>query len=90
MTFEEARQKLAEMSRGEYRQLQYGLTEYSDSFGGGVVPECTVYIHNQKHHSGLTWEAALHSLDVAMHGGDAVDLAESPTVCHKPTRTEDF
>ena len=81
MTFEEARQKLAEMAKGNYRALQYELTDFNDQHGGGTV-RCTVYIHGQNHHHGKTWEEALSSMQGAIDGPTAVDTSGAPGECH--------
>jgi len=75
MTFEEARKRLAQLSKGEYRAISYELTEYAS---GTEDAECTLYIDGYKHHSGPTWAAAFLSLEKAMDITHPVDTTEQP------------
>jgi hypothetical protein len=59
MNFLEARQKLKELAKGEYRRIQYDITE------GGMMQlevKCEVYVHGYGIHSAPTWDEALHDM----------------------------
>jgi len=64
MTFNQAKRKLMEVSKGAYHQLEYKLIHKAK---GVYVQECTVYVHAYNHHAGSSWENALSSLDSEMN-----------------------
>ena len=70
MTFKAAKKKLKKLAGGRYHALTYELTEHHT---GEMVSDCTIYIHDDGHHKGRTWEEAFRSFE-----NPAPDMTEAP------------
>lgn len=64
MNFLEARAKLKELTKGEYRRLSYSIIDYH---GDNIEIECEAYAHNYSSHSAPTWDEALHGIACEMY-----------------------
>jgi hypothetical protein len=62
MTFQEAKNKLQEIAKGEYNSMQYTLSCWGDR---AIPPEqtCGVYIHGYNWQIDKTWELALAGME---------------------------
>jgi hypothetical protein len=70
MTFQEAKEKLAQVSGGKYRALYYELITSDD---GVEQAECRLYVHSGiTHEAKPTWAEAFAALDAAMNPAIAV------------------
>lgn len=77
MTFEEARQELETLSKGEHYAIEYGLMVYQN-FGSGRSreAECGVYIHGYGWKKGPTWRKVLDLLKTEIEKKEKIEKNE--------------
>lgn len=73
MTFNEARVRLAKISKGKYRSILFEVSEHED---GVCEVICSVYVDGYKWHQGRTFEEALTLLRGKMNVLECDDITE--------------